>query len=161
MESVEIWMWIVAGLLLGGLLFGGAYTFFSRYLAQQEKNQAFENFEDLELSVSRVCLGGSYDKISKNYILPFSVEKLYVADEDGSEGSGNQLCLKLKEEDAHCLSIKLCSASMQAIDLSERTGLFYLIQKALGKKMVANIRFTIYKMGPRDVVINWTREYVK
>jgi hypothetical protein len=161
MESIEIWMWIIAGLLLGGLIFTGAYTFFSRYIAQQEKSQAYDSFEHLQLSIGNVCLGGSMDKFSGSFVFPYSVEKIYVADDSGVEGKGSNLCIKVQDEDERCLKIGICSASMKTLDLSEKTSVFYMIQKALGKKMAANIEFSISKTSVRDIEINWTRKYVR
>jgi len=161
MESVEIWMWIIAGLLLGGLIFSGAYTFFSRYMFQQEKNQAYDSFEQLHKSIGKVCLGGSMDRFTGSYIFPYSVEKIYVIDESGVEGSGSNLCIKVQDEDEHCLKTWLCPVSMKTLEISEKTSIFYMIQKALGKKMAANIEFSIGKTSVREIEVNWTRKYVR
>jgi hypothetical protein len=161
MESIEIWMWIIAGLLLGGLIFTGSYTFFSRYMAQQEKSQAYDSFERLKLSVGNVCLGGSMDRYSGQFVFPYSVEKISVADDLGAEGAGGNICIKVKDEDERCLKIGLCTASMKTLDLSEKTSVFYMIQKALGKKMAANIEFSISKTSVREIELNWTRKYVR
>ncbi len=161
MESVEVWMWIIAGLIIGGIVFSGAYVFLSRYMAQQEVSQARESFNRLKYSVNTVCIGGSLDKEVDQYIFPYNVEKIYVIDEEGIEGEGNQLCMRIKDEESSCAKINLCTLKMSTLDLGEKTSIFYLIQKALGKKMVANIEFSIEKHDVKNIDINWTRKYVK
>lgn len=161
MESVEVWMWIIAGLLIGALIFTGAYSLLSRYMKHQEINQAHESFNRLKYSINTVCIGGLYTKDTQEFIFPYSVERIFVRNNEGLEGKGKQICIKMYNSETECSRIRLCNLSMSTLDLGERTSIFYLIQKALGKKMVANIEFSVYKEEPTMVQINWTRKYVK
>ena len=154
-------MWIIAGLLIGVIMFSGAYSFLSRYMAQQEVSQARESFNRLKYSISTVCIGGTMDREVSTYIFPYSVEKIYVFSQEGTEGEGNEICMKIKDEDSSCAEIKLCSLKMSTIELSEKTSVFYLIQKALGKKLVANIEFSIAKKDARNIELTWERKYVR
>ena len=161
METVEVWMWIIAGLLIGGIIFGTSYSLMSQHVKSQERLQAAESFNQLYELMNTVCLSGINALETRQIIFPYSVERVYIKDDNGMEEKGQILCYKFKDSDAVCKRLDLCSAKMSSIGLTEKTSLFYMIQKALGSKYVANIEFKVEKSGLKDLNVTWKRRYVK
>ena len=79
-------------------------------------------------------------------------------EDDGIFCNGNEICVDFKDET--CEEVELCNLNMQTVDLREKSGLFYMIQKTLGKKKFANVEFNIEK-NYGEIDINWTRKYVR
>jgi hypothetical protein len=160
METVEVWMWLIAGLLIGSMIFITAYTLMGKHIRSQEVLQAKENYGMLKQIIETTCLSGIEASETKQLIFPYRTEKIYVVDEEGIEEKGKKLCMKIEGEDEYCEDIKLCEVSMNSIVIPEKTNIFYLVQKALGKKSVANIEFNIKKTGLKSITITWKRKYV-
>ncbi len=161
METVEVWMWIIAGLLIGAIIFGTAYSLMAHHMKSQEKLQAAEGFNQLYELMNTVCLSGIDAMETRQIIFPYSVERIYIKGNNDLEEEGKTLCYKFKDSDEACKELKLCNAKMRTISLTEKTNLFYMVQKALGAKSVANIEFKVEKSGIKDLNVTWKRKYVK
>ncbi|MGB9748615.1 MAG: hypothetical protein ACP5OZ_04635 [Candidatus Woesearchaeota archaeon] len=160
METVEVWMWLVAGLLVGSMIFITAYTLMGKHIRSQEILQAKENFAMLKQIIETTCLSGIEASETKQLIFPYRTEKIYVVDEQGVEEKGKKLCIKIENEADYCEEIKLCEVKMGSIIVPEKTNLFYLVQNAIGKKNVANIEFNVKKTGLNFITVTWKRKYV-
>ncbi len=161
METVEVWMWIVAGILIGSIIFATAYSLMANHVKKQELLQASQGYNQLYELINTVCLSGIDAMETQRIIFPYIVERIWIEDETGKEEEGKRLCYKIKDKNEFCQELKLCSAKMRTISFTEKTNLFYLIQKALGKKEVANIEFKVQKSGLNSINITWKRRYVK
>lgn len=154
-------MWLIAGLLIGSMIFVTAYTLMGKHIRSQEILQAKENYAMLKQIIETTCLSGIEASETKQLIFPYRTEKIYVIDDQGVEEKGKNLCIKLEKEDEYCEQIKLCEVKMDSIIIPEKTNIFYLVQRATGKKNVANIEFNIKKTGLNAITITWKRKYVK
>ena len=61
-ESVEVWMWVIAGLIIGTIVFGGSYMLFSHWIENNELKETKVNFELLTQSIVKTCNQGT-DKL--------------------------------------------------------------------------------------------------
>ena len=160
MESVEVWMWIAAGVVIGGLIFIGSLKLLSNYTQNVEENQLQNNFNLLYSTIISVCTSGLGAREVKSFQFPYIANKIYVKDTEGFEDFGNFLCFDTKERD-YCQTINLCNLTMNTIDIEDETSIFYSVQKFLGKKTVAQVKFNIAKVAFGAVNIDWTREVAK
>jgi hypothetical protein len=159
MESIEVWMWVIAGVIIGGLMFTSVMSFMAKQFTQQEINQARESFTRLSSSLKVVCAGGSFSRDTDLYQFPYRVKKMFVQN-NTFEGEGRNLCIDIENQDLDCVELEQCTIKMETLDLTQKTDLFYMIQKALGKSSVASIEFDINK-NYNQITINWSRRYVK
>jgi hypothetical protein len=157
MESVETWMWLIAGIIIGSLMFVGGYKLLVKYVDNTEKSAVQDSFNMLSSTIASVCTGGSNNREVKSLAFPFSVDKIYVRDEEGLENYGKELCYDFTEKE-NCVSTGACSVTMNTINLQQKTGVFYNIQKFLGRKDVAKIRFTIKKEKAGEITADWKQE---
>ncbi|MBN1502442.1 hypothetical protein JW930_02780 [Candidatus Woesearchaeota archaeon] len=166
-ESVEVWMWIIAGLIIGSLIFVAGYTLLSHWVHNNEVNQAQQSFSSLVSSLLNVCnLGVDRQEISP-YIFPKVVNNITAYNESTDEyGKGNSLCIAIEGEGSYCENLKKLECNlpifMDAIEIRERKTLFSVVQKALGKPQSAKIRFNITKISSeRSIFINWREEIIE
>ncbi|MBN1157268.1 hypothetical protein JXA85_06615 [Candidatus Woesearchaeota archaeon] len=157
MESVETWMWIIAGILIGSLVFVGGYKMLVKYVEHTEISTVQDSFNKMSTMMKSVCSGGSYNREVKSLAFPFSVSKIYVRDEDGLENYGRELCYDFTEKE-NCVVPSTCFVTMNTINLQQKTGIFYNVQKFLGKKDVARIRITVTKEKAGELTAVWTQE---
>ena len=158
MESIEVWMWIIAGMIMAGLVFMGGFSLLSKYIYNTEKETTNNNFEALYSSINSVCFGGTYTREFKSYTFPFTVKKIYVEDSAGIEMFGKNLCFEYREESPICMTVKNCNVDMNSVYLEQKSGLFYHVQRSLGKKGAAKIHFNITKTKLGLVNVPWARE---
>ena len=161
MESVEVWMWVVAGLVIGSIVFSGGYIFLADYLQSSQINQAQKNFNSLVNSINFICSSGTGATDSKDIVFPFFVDKIFVRDETTNiEGNGRQVCIQLKNKGPECVSIDICKVNMGTIKVEEKTSIFNYIQEGLGKRNVADIKFNIQKESADNIKVEWKRQYI-
>ena len=83
------------------------------------------------------------------------LKKIYIVDEHGIKGFGNELCIEIQGELPFCEQTQICTVNMKSVDLQREKSVFYLIQKAMGKKQPANIRFSVSKVNKTELDITW------
>ena len=155
MESVEVWMWLIAGIMLGGIIFVTAFIFLGHYTHNVEVSQAQDSFAMLKTTVDNACLGGMYNQEIDTFVFPYVLEKIYAQDEHEIKGSGNELCIEIQGELPYCEQTQICTVNMKSVDIQREKSVFYLIQKAMGKRQPANIRFTVSKVNKTELNITW------
>ncbi|MBU0757462.1 MAG: hypothetical protein KKF44_05325 [Nanoarchaeota archaeon] len=172
-ESVEVWMWVIAGLIIGGLIFVSGYTLLSRWIHNNELNQAHESFSMLKSSILNVCSIGTERQEIEEFVFPRVVKNITISDvKFEEEGIGNNLCIMIEGEPRYCEILdkepNTCSnnVTMQTLSFEEEKNLFSQIQKVLGDKKSAKIRFTISKFYDDAaeaiiVKVQWKEEFVK
>ena len=160
MESVEVWMWLIAGIMVGSMIFVGAYQMIANYTRNLELKDAQDSFSMLRTSMDIVCNQAVGSTEAKDYLLPLTVEKLYVTDNELTEGVGSKICLDVKGANAYCAKL-LCRTTMSTLATSQKDSIFYFIQKALGQKKPIAARFLVSKSGLSTVNASWTMSYAK
>ena len=160
MESVEVWMWAIAGLIIAGIVFIGGFKLIQNYVDNVEESQLSNSFNLLYSSATNVCYGGSNSREVKNLKFPYITKKIYAQDKAGFEEYGTELCYITKDA-KNCADIELCNLSMSTLNLDEDTGVLYNIQKFLGKKRVAQIKFDIERVSYGEVKIDWEKQVVR
>ncbi|MBW2971145.1 hypothetical protein KY320_03220 [Candidatus Woesearchaeota archaeon] len=155
MESVEVWMWLIAGILLASIIFVTAFSLIAKYTANMEVSQADDSFQILQTTINNVCQGGPENQEINSLVFPYRMQQLFVQDEHEIKGTGNELCLEISGLPVRCEQLARCSAQMNSIDLEREISVFYLMDKALGKKAPAKIRFTVSKITADTVQILW------
>ncbi len=160
MESVEVWMWVIAGLVLGGLVFVGGFKLMSSYVHSTEVAQAEKGINTLYTMVTNVCFGGRSAMEVRNIVFPPLVEKVYVKDKFGVEGFGKNLCYELEKEEEFCLDLKACNVTMDTLRTKRKKGIFQAMQRFLGRKRFISVRFSLNKMDYSTVGINWSHTVI-
>lgn len=158
MESVEVWMWVIAGLILGGIVFVGGFKLLGNYVHSTEVSIAAESSTLLYTMVNNVCFGGRGEREVKSLVFPSMVERIYVEDEFGVQGEGKLLCYDLENDEPTCLDLKACGITMDTISMAEEKTIFSAVAKFLGKKNYQRFRFSVNKEDFDDVSVTWKRE---
>lgn len=157
-------MWIVAGLIIGSLVFVAAYTLLSHWVHNNEVNQAQESFSQLTSSVLNVCSMGSEKQEITNYLFPKNVVNISAYNKSSDTyGSGDSLCINIYQEGRYCEELKKrgCNLpiNLETIELMEKDNLFTIVQKALGQPKISNIKFNITKGTENTITINWKEQF--
>ncbi|MBN1386328.1 hypothetical protein JW968_05140 [Candidatus Woesearchaeota archaeon] len=159
MESVEVWMWTIAGLVIGIIVLTSAYVLLSKYTHNVEVNAVVENFQLVKASAENVCRGGRNAMETKVYTFPYIVNNITTKNSSNQVGEGRTFCITIKDEGEICEEFSLCNATMPVLDLTRKDSLFYLIQKAVGRGKKATVEFKVQKVGIQDVDIAWKHVY--
>ncbi|MBT4350954.1 hypothetical protein HOD20_00360 [archaeon] len=160
-ESVEVWMWVIAGLIIGTIVFGGSYMLFSHWIENNELKETKVNFELLTQSIVKTCNQGT-DKLEiSRFVFPPIVKNITIKNkETNEEGIGFLLCIQFENEEL-CKEIDSekygCDLPviMQSINMGEKKGLFYVIQKAMKKSKAKNVDFEISKTVEDNICVHW------
>ena len=160
MESVEVWMWVIAGMVLGGIVFVGGFKLLGNYVHSTELSQAKESMNLLYGMTNNVCFGGRGEREVKSLVFPALVQRIWVQDDYAVEGKGKFLCYLLKDDGPACLDLKACDVEMDSISLVEKKSVFSAISKFLGKKKYHRFRFSVNKLDFDNVAIDAARELI-
>ncbi|MFH0876110.1 MAG: hypothetical protein V1859_09310 [archaeon] len=151
-ESVEVWMWLVAGLVIGGLIFVSGYTLLSQWFHTKDIDKAMQNYAQLRDSLVTVCKVGSEHQEIKRFEFPRIVTNISIIDKPKNLiGQGSTLCMEIEGEDILCTQIDkepyTCKLPliMKTFDTQKKKGLFAMIDRALGDSQVSKIEFSISK----------------
>ena len=166
-EYVEVWMWIIAGLLISSIIFVTGFSLLSSWIYNKEVNQASKSFSLVKSTILNVCQVGIDRQEVERYVFPRIVDNLTISNSDFSLfGEGNMLCMKLEKEPISCDKLdkepNSCGLTvfMDMMSLEEEDGIFAIIQKATGEKNAAKIRFKFNKkfdnaVGDYIITIDW------
>ncbi|NIA04284.1 MAG: hypothetical protein GWP09_02950 [Nitrospiraceae bacterium] len=161
METVEVWMWIIAGMVIASFILASSFTIVGKHLHNEEIMDCSTKFESLYNLLGTTCVGGEGSVQSEQIVIPFAMQKLYVKNESNVEGYGNILCYKVEGKLPFCKKLSYCKINMSTISLGEKTGLFSMISKTLGSNHVATIEFTVSKVSGDILNVSWRRIYTK
>ena len=154
-------MWVIAGLIIGTIVFGGSYMLFSHWIENNELKETKVNFELLTQSIVKTCNQGT-DKLEiSRFVFPPIVKNITIKNkETNEEGIGFLLCIQFENEEL-CKEIDSekygCDLPviMQSINMGEKKGLFYVIQKAMKKSKAKNVDFEISKTVEDNICVHW------
>ncbi|MFH1398713.1 MAG: hypothetical protein ABIG95_01220 [Candidatus Woesearchaeota archaeon] len=157
MESVEVWMWLIAGVILGGIIFTSAFVFLTKNAYSMEVRQADESFDSLKSAIDLACMGGQFHQDIATYVFPTMTNKVYIRDQNNIKGEGDYLCIQVASEQPRCEQFAVCTAKMQTVDMQQKTGAFYFIQKTMGRTQPTKLRFTISKAEKGKLSVTWEK----
>ncbi|MEK6968595.1 MAG: hypothetical protein AABX51_08270 [Nanoarchaeota archaeon] len=156
MESVEVWMWVIAGLLIGSIMFVAGSSLLARYLNSQDIGIARSNFNQIAEISKKICRLGIYSEETMTLRIPSVASKIAVVDKDLIEGQGNDICLWIRNQaGSQCEKIDTCETKMNSVVFEADQTPFYMIQRLTGAKQPAVITFKITKTGFDAVQITW------
>src|SRR3989344_2916369 len=151
MESIEQWMWFIAGILITSILVVITFSLLSNHAEGLENGQARESFNLLTEYVQEVCMQGKNFKTTKNLIFPQIVKTIRY------DSSLDSICMTIQDQDEDCKKISVCDVTFNPpqISLIEETSFYGMIQKAIGKRDFADIKFEIIKDDYKTITVNW------
>lgn len=149
-------MWLIAGVMLAGIIFISAFSMITKYTTNMEVSQAEDNFKLLKDTINSVCRGGPYSQEINKLTFPYRMQRLSVQDDHGIRGAGKNLCIEIMGLPESCVELDICETEMNSINLERETSVFYLIDKAFGKKKPATLQFTVAKVPPQKVNVTWS-----
>ena len=154
MESVENWMWIIAGIIIAMILFGGIFRMFINHSVSQEIDTAHKEFQMLKSKIDLVCIGGrdNYEYVS--LVFPWVVSKIYVSDPLGVEDVAENY------EDV-CYDIDVCTVNMKTFQQDTQDTIAFQLQRALKIKRPPTIIFELQKKIPATVEATYNVEFTK
>jgi len=159
MESVEVWMWIIAGLLISGLILVGGFNMISKYISSTQLTLAQDNLVLLKGNIENVCIGGRNSQEIKTYVLPYIVSNVSAINSTKTRPS--KICLAIPGEGDFCHDLRTCNTTMDLLDISKKDSLYYKIRRALKGGEATNVEFTIKKVGRDKVNITAKEIYLK
>ncbi|MBU0758216.1 MAG: hypothetical protein KKF44_09165 [Nanoarchaeota archaeon] len=158
MESVEVWMWIIAGLIIGSLIFVAGFSLLTRWIHNSEANKALESFSSLKSSI--LAVGSSYGESDEEITLlvfPGLVENITIENKGKTRTEPKDLlCIKMKSNPKSCEEIEDSNYFMHPLQLYSQKSLFYLSEKARGKTPSSQITFKIFKKGQYVTCVLWS-----
>lgn len=161
MESVEVWMWVIAGLLVGVIVLASGFLFLSKYIESAQINQAEKSASALANVADTVCLAGKNTKQTRNFYFPYIVRQIYLFDEEKNiKGRGKSLFIEFYNNKDFTIELE-CSSQMKTISLDKESDFFYMIQDYLGENKVANVKFSITNLGDKRLNISWEKEMLR
>lgn len=161
-------MWIIAGLVIGSIIFVSGYTLLSHWVVSNEINQAHSSFSSLRTTILSVCSIGTDMQEIKTLVFPRVVRNISVYDKVNSViGTGNSLCIEIEDQGLFCEDLNrepnTCRIplTMDTISFDRKDSLFYIVQKAMGRTRASQIEFTVTKSSRDSVTISWTERLVE
>src|SRR3989344_7955876 len=156
MESVEVWMWVIAGLLIGSIMFVAGSSLLARYLHSQDIGLARSNFNQLSETTKKVCRLGIYSEETMTLRFSSAASKVAVVDKDLIEGEGSELCLWIKnQEGAQCEKVDTCITKMNSVVFEGDQSPQNILQRLIGSKQTSILTFKITKTGFDTMQITW------
>jgi len=159
MESVEVWMWVIAGLIIAALILTGGFNMLIKFTKSTHVSTAQDNLILLKSNIDSVCIGGRNSQEIKSYILPYIVNNMST--EPKTTNALSKICLEIDTEGRFCHEIETCNVSMNLLDLTREDTLFYKVRKALGSGEATKIEFTIKKTGSKRINITTIERFLK
>ncbi|MBN2422366.1 hypothetical protein JXB41_04000 [Candidatus Woesearchaeota archaeon] len=171
MESVEVWMWLIAGLIIGSLIFVSGYTLLSNWIRNNEVNDAMNSYSLLKSSIINVCSLGIERQEIESYIFPRIVNNITIENET-DYGEGHVFCIDISGEPLYCEEIDEEPNSckhiiiMDTVSFDNEKSLFSVVQKALGENKAVKLKFNINKrfnddQNRTEIDISWKEEFIK
>jgi hypothetical protein len=134
MKGISVWIWVIAGFLIGIMMFAVSFQLISFIATAQQKELARENLDKIASNVNGLCTHRAGDKFSGTFAFPEKVRSVYVTKDvrfqpQSQRSSGNNLCMNFSKE-LICDDLD-CNLEMQTIVGSEN--LQSLLNQYLGR----------------------------
>jgi len=149
-------MWVIAGLLIGSIMFIAGSSLLARYLHSQDIGLARNNFNQLAETAKRICRLGTYSEETMTLRFSSAASKVAVVDKDLIEGEGSELCLWIKnQEGVQCEKIDTCTNTMKSVVFEGDQTPQNILQRFIGSKQTTVMTFKVTKTGIDAVSITW------
>jgi hypothetical protein len=124
LKGITVWIWIIAGLIVGLILFTIFVQFISYIMRAREVESAKSTFQELANDARNICqtiAGAGSSKLEKTYVFPDAVSDVYSVTsvsksaeiQSEARSYGRYLCMKIYEESV-CENIQ-CDVEMSNI----------------------------------------------
>ncbi len=161
METVEIWMWTIAGLIITSFILATAFSLVGKHIRSENILSCDRQFSKLYNTLQISCVGGEGSSQTENAIFPNIMETVYVKDSHNKLGRGNLICYKVRGEKTKCEKVEACNLTMEPLNFHFNNGLFSSLSRIFGRGDTYNVKFVISKINFTDIYINWTRTYLE
>ena len=109
MESVEIWLWIIAGLFIVGIIIVSGFKIINTYLTTELNNIIEEDLNRITNSIDKLCVSPKYSRETLEIRIPDTIRLMYISDGE-TDGKGNIFCFEFNNK-KYCKKTD-CTASM-------------------------------------------------
>jgi len=134
MKGISVWIWVVAGFIMGIILFATSLQFITFITTAKQKELAKESLDTLASNVNGICNNRAGDSFMKSVDFPEKVTKVYATKDTSlvpnqQRTYGNNLCMNFSNE-LICDNVE-CNLEMDAITSGEN--LQSLLNRFLGR----------------------------
>jgi len=124
--TVDVWMWIVAGIIAGLLILTLAYSYSLQMINTVTEQSVLEQYDEIYTQTNELCWSYLGNKKEYNLILNKNILGIYLTNDqyieynntqfidfilDENVSSGNFLCIKIKNKRTICRQLD-CNATM-------------------------------------------------
>ncbi len=124
-KGVDVWIWVLLGLIAGSFLIATVLTIFRESESGRSKEIALTNLEDLAYKINTLCWSMQFTSTSAKVTITEPVVAIYIADNPENKtipltnNTGQFLCLRFRDENfARCSKLR-CYATMDTIYYNE------------------------------------------
>lgn len=103
MKGISVWIWVIAGFIVGILMFAISLQFIGFVTTAREKELAKTDLDDLASNVNGLCTNSAGNALTKTLEFPEKVTSVYATNDariliNISRNSGNNLCMDFSNE---------------------------------------------------------------
>jgi hypothetical protein len=122
MKGISVWIWVMAGFIIGLLMFMISIQFLGYITAAQQKELARSNLDGLAVYINGLCNNRVGDSFSEIFSFPEKVTSVYATTDikvspETKRTYGNNLCMNFSNE-VICDDVK-CNLEMEKITIKE------------------------------------------
>ncbi|MBD3203367.1 hypothetical protein GF327_03675 [Candidatus Woesearchaeota archaeon] len=159
-ESVEQWMWIIAGLAIATLIIIGGYSIISQLVADKQLKETMDTFNNLKNRIQDLCYRNKKSQEIHYMKISDIVKEISVRNSTTMRtGNGTMLCIEIEDKNRECQQLKNCVYDLVPIRFQKQQNIFSTIQKALGSSRSAKIAVLITKGTFDKVFVTWTEVF--
>lgn len=150
MESLEIWMWLVAGFVALAIIIPVFFNLINASIKNQEVNNALESLDRLSLQIKSACDSGFFSQTSLTLDFPISLGSIYTV--KNINGNNSEICLNFTgdKNNPYCNEIMNCIVSSNKIYPETDSRAYYLYSKLFHKPISYDYTFNITKRDYYD-----------
>lgn len=104
MKGIAVWIWLVAGVIIGIIMFMLFFQLMSFLTLSRAREDAKQSFDDMTSSANALCQSKPGTQETKNFVFPSTVSIVYstsdpkVYQEKNNRTYGSYACLKFQNE---------------------------------------------------------------
>jgi len=103
MKGISVWIWVIAGFIVGLIMFTVSLQFIGFVTTAREKELARSSLDDLATSVNGICTNSVGSALTKTIDFPEKVSSIYATNDtrtfaNTSRAYGNNLCMNFSSE---------------------------------------------------------------
>lgn len=150
MESLEIWMWVVAGFVALAIIIPVFFNLITASIKNQEANNALESLDRLSQQIKSACNSGFFSQTQMTLSFPFSLRSLYTV--NNINGNDSEICINFidNKNNPYCNEIRDCIVSFDKINPEIDSRAYFLYSKLFNKQISYYYTFNITKRNYYD-----------